>query len=314
MNNKFIRIICYLLASFVFLLGLAVFAYPLANRSLINHNIEKRLEGFVRVREESIDTDVEKGEFSQLYADMQAYNEKIFTEGQKGLTDAWSYEQSGFNLTEYGVYNDIVAQIRIPKMDTILPVYMGATNANMAQGAAQLGQTSAPIGGVNTNCVLAAHRGAAGGEFFLYIENLSVGDEVYIDNLWETLTYRVVDIEVINPDEISKVLIRENQDMLTLLTCHPYPTNRQRYVVYCQRSEETKSGADATQENTQSTVESSKNTESLVIAPLEKAENSSSFFINFELALYVIISAFLVLLAVFLFVPFKMSKNQKHKK
>ncbi len=298
MSNKIIRIACYFLASLVFLLGLAVFVYPLVNRSLINHNTEERLEGFRSVREKSINTEVSEGRFSQLYYDMLEYNERIYKDGQQGLTDAWSYEQSGFNLTEYGVYNGIVAQIRIPKMDCVLPVYMGATNANMALGAAQLGQTSAPVGGVNTNCVLAAHRGAAGGEFFLYIENLSAGDEVYIDNLWETLTYRVVATEIINPDEISKVLIKENQDMLTLITCHPYPTNSQRYVVYCQRDEAGEEQA-TTPESTESTTQT----------PVVKSEKSSTFFINFERALYVIIPILLVLLAVILFVPRKKKKQ-----
>lgn len=307
MSNKFTRIVCYFLASLLFLLGLAVFVYPLVNRSLIKHNTEERLKGFNSVREESINTEVSESRFSQLYYDMVEYNERICEEGQQGLKDAWSYEQSGFNLTEYGVYNGIVAQLRIPEMDCVLPVYMGATNANMALGAAQLGQTSAPVGGVNTNCVLAAHRGAAGGEFFLYIEKLEVGDKVYVDNLWETLTYKVVDTEVINPDEISKVLIKEGKDMLTLVTCHPYPSNSQRYVVYCCRDSEVSTDTDYAGNNTE---ESSKP----ITGADGKISDSSSDFIRFELALYIIIPVLLLVLTIVLFTPFRKNRKDKSSK
>lgn len=302
MSNKIIRVICYFLASLLFLVGLLVFLYPLANRSLINHNIEERLEGFRKIREDSITAEIPESKYSQLYYDMQEYNERIFREGQQGLTDAWSYEQSGFNLTEYGVYGGIVAEIRIPKMNCVLPVYMGATNANMAQGAAQLGQTSAPIGGTDTNCVLAAHRGAAGGEFFLYIEELKAGDDVYIDNLWETLTYKVAYTEVIDPDEISKILIKEDKDMLTLITCHPYPYNSQRYVVYCYRADENPADTD----NVESTTPFAETTE---VAEVKDNHKSSTFFIGFESALYIIIPVLLLVLAVVLFVPFRSKKK-----
>lgn len=49
--------------------------------------------------------------------------------------------------------------LSIPKMDLELPIYLGATAEHLASGAAQLSQTSMPIGGENTNCVLAGHGG-----------------------------------------------------------------------------------------------------------------------------------------------------------
>lgn len=49
------------------------------------------------------------------------------------------------------------------------------------------------------------------------------------------MTYKVERIEVISPDEIDKIRIQEGKDMVTLVTCHPYPHNYQRYLVYCER-------------------------------------------------------------------------------
>ena len=63
-----------------------------------------------------------------------------------------------------------------------------------------------------------------------------MGDEVVITNLWETLTYTVSAIQIIQPHEAEKIKIQQSRDLLTLLTCHPYASGgRQRYVVYCER-------------------------------------------------------------------------------
>ena len=101
-----------------------------------------------------------------------------------------------------------------------------------------LGNTSAPTGGDNTNCIIAGHRGWKGADYFRHIDRLQVGDTVTLTNLWETLTYTVADIQIIQPHEVDKIKIQQGRDLLTLLTCHPYASGgRQRYVVYCERTE-----------------------------------------------------------------------------
>ena len=54
-----------------------------------------------------------------------------------------------------------------------------------------------------------------------------------------TISYTVTSTDIIEPNDVSKILIQENREMLTLLTCHPYASGgRQRYVVYCERTNE----------------------------------------------------------------------------
>ena len=303
MRNKIIKIVCYLLTAVIFFAGLALFAFPLMNRAMINSNSQDELEVFRVMRSVAVEKNEAEDaddnlQLDKLYKDMKRYNEKIFEEGQSGLADAWSYEQAGFDLSSYGLYNSVVGEIRIPKMNCDLPLYLGATNSNMAKGAAQLGQTSTPIGGKNTNCVIAGHRGAAGGEFFKEIQLLEIGDKVYIDNLWETLTYKVVKIEIINPDEISKVLIQKGKDMVTLTTCHPYPYNYQRYIVYCQRTE-----------NDPVEVETEIVTETVVIHKYVK-DSKSQWLINFENATFYIVPVCLIILIVVLTVAGKIRKHK----
>lgn len=180
----------------------------------------------------------EPGIHQDLREAMEAYNLQL-SQDQSGLDSVDSYEAPGLNLEGYGMEaNDAVGYVEIPAMDVTLPLYLGASRAHMNDGATVLGQTSMPIGGNSTNCVIAAHRGWNGKAMFRDVELLQEGDLVYLTNLWETLTYQVTGISIIWPDGVEAVAIQPSQDMVTLLTCHPYIVGTHRYLVYCQRVED----------------------------------------------------------------------------
>lgn len=230
---------------FIFLSGLYLLLYPILFGAVVDQNIRDSARLFLS-REESIPIEdifiinptepEETRPYSGLWEDMTAYNDSIYTHGQAGLTCAYDYQVPSFWLCDYGLGSEVFGVISIPKLDLEMPIFLGATDANMAFGAAVLSQTSVPIGGENTNSVIAGHRGYNGASYFRYIPDLQIGDEVMITNLWETLTYRVTETKIIAPNEVNEILIQEGKDMLTLLTCHPYASGgKQRYLVYCER-------------------------------------------------------------------------------
>lgn len=173
--------------------------------------------------------------YEDLYRRMREYNVKLFETGQSGLTDPFAYEQPSFDLTQFGFAENVVGYIEIPKMEVRMPIYLGAGQENMEKGAVHLSQTSLPIGGENTNCVIAAHRGSYRGLMFRNIHLLESGDTVSITNFRETLTYSVDKIKIISPDAVDQILIQPGRDMVTLSTCNPLWDNYQRYIVYCER-------------------------------------------------------------------------------
>lgn len=178
----------------------------------------------------------EQTETDPLYEQIQRYNQRIFEEHQTGITDAWTFTENPLGME----LDDLFGYIEIPTMDVTLPLYIGATDANMAKGAVILGQTSLPIGGSNTNSVIAGHRGYQGVPFFREIEKLAVGDSVFITNPWETLSYTVTELAVIEPYDLDSVLIQPKKDMVTLVTCHPYRSHgKYRYIAYCERTDTT---------------------------------------------------------------------------
>lgn len=174
----------------------------------------------------------------ELYREMQAYNARLAESGQQ-ITDAWNYEQPEIDVSALPDGEQAVGYIEISDMDVRLPLYIGASKEHLALGAAVLAGTSMPVGGTDTNCVIAAHRGYRGSAYFQPIENLTIGSCIFLKTLWGTLAYRAFEIRIVNPDDIGAIQIREGRDMVTLLTCHPYMSGgKYRYLVFCERVDE----------------------------------------------------------------------------
>lgn len=220
------------LAALLAVAGICVMLWPVFTGNRLQSSAATAVQEFLA------DRDDPEQQYPELLAALQEYNCRLYTEKQCNLTDLEACETPAADLTAYGVEDEIIGMLEIPAMELTMPVYLGASDAHLAAGAAVLGNTSAPIGGDDTNCVIAGHRGWKGADYFRHIDRLAVGDEVRITNLWETLIYAVTDIEIIQPHEIEKIKILQDRDLLTLVTCHPYASGgRQRYLVYCERTE-----------------------------------------------------------------------------
>ena len=213
--------------------GMCVMLWPVFTR----HRLQAGTDAVVQ--EFFADRDVPEQQYPELLTALQEYNHQLYTEKQCNLTDLEACEELAADLTAYGIEDEIIGVLEIPAMELTMPVYLGASDAHLAAGAAVLGNTSAPIGGENTNCVIAGHRGWKGADYFRHIDRLQVGDTVTLTNLWETLIYTVDDIQIIQPHEVDMIKIQPDRDLLTLLTCHPYASSgQQRFVVYCVRIED----------------------------------------------------------------------------
>lgn len=223
-----------ILAVLLILSGALVFLYPRYTDWQYRNEVNDAREDFMVWRDTG-NEDKKNTALEELYRELKRRNEKLYTERQKGLRDPFSYEQPAIDLSAYGLEENRIGFLSIPKMDIELPILLGANEENMSSGAVHLTGTSYPIGGVNTNCVIAAHRGYSRTAMFRDIEALEVGDKIYIENFREKLTYQVTELRIIKPTDIDQLLIQEGKDMVTLVTCHPYGYNYQRYVVFCER-------------------------------------------------------------------------------
>ena len=236
--KKLIRIIAIILL----IAGIGFFAYPIALKIVFNMQANQAIDQFEQLKKDELQTDntaANDGSFpyAELRKAMFDYNERLYLSGQSRLIDQLSYEKPDFLLSDYGIDSDILGYITIPSIEVKLPIYNGASKENMAKGAAYLSNTSLPVGGDNTNCVIAAHTRYKGIYMFKRITDLKSGDEIYITNFWETLVYKVVETKVIDPKDSQNIYIQTGRSLITLSTCHPYPYNYQRYLVYAELGE-----------------------------------------------------------------------------
>ena len=233
-----------LFAAVLFIGGICVLIYPSAKTAAFHKAEQKTIYQFAQYRAEnkapetvpsSVTPTEEEKRFPELWEACVEYNERLYKTHQEAFT-AETLELASLDLSEYGWDNEVFATLSIPSADIDAPLYLGASACNLNRGGAILGQTSMPIGGENTNCVIAGHRTWSAVVHFRSLEDVEIGDPVYLTNPWETLRYQVVSVEVIPPDSLDLVRIQPGRDLLSIFTCNYSAT--QRVLVTCERIKE----------------------------------------------------------------------------
>lgn len=224
--KKRVSIFCII----VFLSGLGLLLYPFISNLINQHNatqvIDKYDDEIQNMNEEEIDVIKEAA---------KKYNEQ--------LSNAVSIdEESGNDAISYvdiSGENKVIGYIVIPKIDVNLPIYSGTSDAVLKKGVGHMSQTSYPLGGESTHCVLTGHRGLPSAVLFTDLNKLELGDEFYLHVMDEILAYRIDQIRVIEPNESVGLSIVPGEDYCTLATCTPYAINTHRLLVRGTRVEYT---------------------------------------------------------------------------
>ena len=184
-----------------------------------------------------------------FYQAAKAYNESLLRDGQETMSSRADVEQFALSALDYGAAENIIGTIQIPRMEIELGLYLGANAENMAKGAAIFGMTSLPLGRESENVSIAGHRGWQGTPMFREIQKLQMDDPIYLTTPWQTLVYRVCEIRIVSPEDSSWCKIQQGESLITLMTCHPYGQNYQRYIVFARLCQEEKPSAEEMMEN-----------------------------------------------------------------
>ena len=209
-----------IIVAVIFLCGLSLFLYPTVS-NLYNQHLNNKLIG--EYQEAFSSTTPE--EFDEAMKDAVAFNENRGNEEklkELGLT----YE-SVLNAADNGV----MGYIEIPKISVSLIIYHTIEEDVLQKGIGHVPETHLPVGGKNTHCVLAGHTGLPSAKLLTNIDHLKVGDRFYIHVLNEVLEYKIDDVSVVEPDEVSRLNVISGKDCVTLVTCTPYGVNSHRLLV-----------------------------------------------------------------------------------
>ena len=255
MRYKVLAVVALILV----MVSLSLFAYPNVSKQVIQKKNDEIIEQFDEItddvqdgdREEAIEDGVinedgymidDSGEIlsdypvvfqkdlDRLYEDSVAYNEALKDRQDLDV----DFSNAALDLTNYGIYDGVYGYINAPAIGLNVPIYLGASDGNMAWGGSHLMNTSLPLGGESTNTVIAGHTGYFGMVVFDYIPSLSVGDTVSVTTYFDTLDYRVISKKEITATDTNDVYIVKGKDLLTLITCARM--GKSRYEVVCERA------------------------------------------------------------------------------
>jgi sortase A len=125
------------------------------------------------------------------------------------------------------VPGDAVALLRIPKIGLEKAVVEGTRVPDLKRGPGHYAGT--PLPGEPGNAAIAGHRTTYGAPFWS-LDELEPGDDILVTTRQGEFRYRVDGSQVIRPSQ-NEVLRNEEGNHLTLTTCNPRFSARQRLVV-----------------------------------------------------------------------------------
>lgn len=125
------------------------------------------------------------------------------------------------------------ALIRIPKIDSLRDgwnVVEGVRTADLRTGAGHMPTTAIP--GQPGNAVISGHR-TTWGQPFHDLDDLDPGDRIEVETALGTHIYAVRETRVVQPTDVWVADPREGS-WLTLTTCHPKFSARERFIVFAE--------------------------------------------------------------------------------
>ena len=211
----------------IFIIGILILLYPLVGKLISIKNQTIAIESY----DKKI-SDMELDKKSELNEQLKKYNENLYNikTNYSNSTDSKAAEQE-MDTANFYPKGEIISYITIPKININIPIYEGSSNFVLEKGIGHLENTSFPTGGINTHTVLVGHSGLATKELFNSLDKLVVDDNFYIRNLDNFLKYKIVNIEIVEPYDVEKLEIQENEDLATLVTCIPKYINTHRLLV-----------------------------------------------------------------------------------
>jgi sortase A len=122
---------------------------------------------------------------------------------------------------------EAVARMVIPKIGVDEFVVEGVSRDDLKKGPGHYPHT--PLPGQPGNAAIAGHR-TTYGQPFHRVDELAPGDEIIVTTLQGTFRYEVSGTEIVLPSQV-EVIDDQGDDRLTLTSCHPKYSARQRIIV-----------------------------------------------------------------------------------
>lgn len=110
----------------------------------------------------------------------------------------------------------VIGSIAVPSVSINIPIFKGLDNANLLYGAGTLSPDQQMGKG---NYALASHRANNPELLFTPLENLTLGDKIYLVDLDNVYTYKATFKQKVAPTDTQLLNVQEGKELVTLITC-----------------------------------------------------------------------------------------------
>lgn len=211
--------------------SLVMMFYPWISNFVNQHQADITVDNYKK-KEKSLSEEQKE----EMWKKAQMYNADL-AKNQVELTDP--FVESKSTIKSGLIYNNLLnidksgmmCYLEIPCINVNLPVFHGTAASTLERGIGHLEGSSLPVGGKSTHAVLTGHTGLNNAKLFTDLTEVKEGDLFFLHTLGKDLAYRVIEIEVVLPEETQDLLIRKGKDLVTLITCTPYGVNSHRLFV-----------------------------------------------------------------------------------
>lgn len=223
----------------IIICGILLASYPWIS----NYVNERAADGEINVYEENVQN-MDEEKLKEYLLDAQEYNAALL-DTRIALIDPFDaefnklYKDTPYsNLLNYDSQG-IMGFLEIPAIKVKLPIYHGTSPAVLQKGVGHLEGSSLPVGGESTHSILTGHTGLNKAKLFTDLTSVQKGDMFFVSVLGRKMAYVVDNINVVLPDDTSRLQVVEGKDYVTLITCTPYGVNDHRLLVRGVRTEYT---------------------------------------------------------------------------
>lgn len=213
-----------IVVTLVLIAGIGLLAYPTVSDWWNSFHQSRAISSYIETVNE-----LSPEEYARIWNDAVEYNESLLTHIQTFSLDAEQKADYESQLNIEG--NGIMGYIEVPIINVKLPIYHGLEESVLQIAIGHMEDTSLPVGGECTHCVVSGHRGLPSATLFTNLDKMEEGDLFMFHTLNETLTYEVDQIRIVEPTDTKDIQIVPGEDLATMVTCTPYGINSHRMLV-----------------------------------------------------------------------------------
>jgi sortase A len=135
---------------------------------------------------------------------------------------------------------DPIARIEMPRIGVDKIVVAGVDKDDLKKGPGHYPET--PLPGQLGNSAIAGHRTTFGQPFF-DVDKLDSGDEIILTTLNGRYVYRVTGQQIVSPSDYQVIATTDpTRATLTLTSCHPKYTARERIIIFAELDPDASTG------------------------------------------------------------------------